>query len=56
MSTRLLSEDGTAYPITKVFAGGVLKPEALATYGTPYLSGSFAYSMFMANAAVSIQT
>ena len=55
MSTRLLSEYGTAYPITEVFAGGVLEQDALATYGTLYLSGSFAYAMFMANAAVSIQ-
>jgi hypothetical protein len=55
MSTRLLSENGTSYPIAKVFAGGVLNEDALATYGIPSLSGSFAYAMFMANAAVSIQ-
>jgi hypothetical protein len=56
MSTRLLSEDGSKYPISKVFSGGVLDKEALATYGLPRLSGTFAYSMFIANAAVSTQT
>lgn len=53
MSTRLRSEDGSAYPIAKVFNGGVLNEEALAKYGIPRLTGSFAYAMFMANAAVS---
>ncbi|KAJ0326652.1 hypothetical protein COL5a_006840 [Colletotrichum fioriniae] len=53
MSTRLRSEDGTAYPIAKVFTGGVLNQDALAKYGIPRLTGSFAYAMFMANAAVS---
>lgn len=53
MSTRLLSEDGSKYPIADVFVGGVLDDAALAEYGVPVLSGSFAYAMFMANAAVS---
>jgi hypothetical protein len=53
MSTRLRSEDGSTYPIAKVFTGGVLSQDALARYGIPRLSGSFAYAMFMANAAVS---
>ncbi|KAI8258392.1 Oligopeptide transporter 8 [Colletotrichum sp. SAR 10_98] len=52
MSTRLRSEDGSTYPIAKVFTGGVLNKEALATYGIPMLTGSFAYAMFMANAAI----
>ncbi|KAK4238673.1 OPT oligopeptide transporter protein-domain-containing protein [Achaetomium macrosporum] len=52
MSTRLRSEDGTSYPVEKVFAGGVLDKEALARYGLPRLSGSFAYSLLMANAAI----
>ncbi|KAG0647436.1 Oligopeptide transporter 6 [Hyphodiscus hymeniophilus] len=52
MSTRLLAENGTKYPIDSVFVGGVLDESALATYGIPKLSGSFAYSMFMANAAI----
>lgn len=53
MSTRLRSEDGSAYPIQKVFTGGILNQEALQEYGIPRLTGSFAYAMFMANAAVS---
>ncbi|KAF8860940.1 OPT superfamily oligopeptide transporter [Acephala macrosclerotiorum] len=52
MSTRLLSSDGSKYPIAKVFVGGKLDHAALATYGIPSLSGSFAYAMFMANAAI----
>ncbi|TEA22616.1 Oligopeptide transporter 6 [Colletotrichum sidae] len=52
MSTRLRSQDGSTYPIAKVFTGGVLNKEALATYGIPRLTGSFAYAMFMANAAI----
>lgn len=53
MSTRLLSEDGTRYPLTKVFIGGVLDHDALKKYGIPKITGTFAYAMFMANAAVS---
>lgn len=53
MSTRLLTPDGTEkYPISDVFVGGVLDKAALAENGIPALSGSFAYSMFMANAAI----
>ncbi|KFY02964.1 hypothetical protein O988_01782 [Pseudogymnoascus sp. VKM F-3808] len=52
MSTRLLTQDGSAYPTAKVFTGGVLDTDALAIYGNPSLSGSFAYAMFMANAAI----
>ncbi|KAF2722621.1 oligopeptide transporter-like protein [Polychaeton citri CBS 116435] len=52
MSTRLRSADGSTYPIAKVFAGGVLNEEALAQYGLPKLTGSFAYAMLMANAAI----
>lgn len=54
MSTRLLSENGTAYPITSVFTGGVLDKEALMEAGIPRLTGTFAYSMLMANIAVSL--
>lgn len=53
MSTRLRSENGSPYPILKVFPGGVLNHDALARFGIPRLTGSFAYAMFMANAAVS---
>ncbi|KAF6834649.1 oligopeptide transporter 7, partial [Colletotrichum plurivorum] len=52
MSTRLRSEDGSTYPIAKVFTAGVLNKDALAKYGIPRLTGSFAYAMFMANAAI----
>jgi len=54
MSTRLLTEDGSRYPVTKIFRGGVLQPEAFEEFGIPRLTGSFAYAMFMANAAVSV--
>ncbi len=54
MSTRLLSEDGSRYPLTKVFVGGVLDHDALQKYGIPKITGTFAYAMFMANAAVSL--
>lgn len=52
MSTRLRAEDGTVYPSAKVFAGGVLDKAAFAQYGVPMLTGTFAYAMFMANAAI----
>ncbi|KAH8694915.1 putative oligopeptide transporter [Talaromyces proteolyticus] len=52
MSTQLLKADGSRYPIAKVFTGGILNTDALATYGIPRLSGSFAYAMFIANAAI----
>jgi OPT family oligopeptide transporter len=52
MSTRLLSADGSAYPITKVFTNGILNHETLAQYGIPSLTGTFAYGMFIANAAI----
>lgn len=51
MSTRLLTQEGKAYPSAKVFVNGVLDKSALATYGIPRLTGTFAYAMFMANAA-----
>ena len=54
MSTRLLTASGKTYPSAKVFVGGVLDESALAKYGIPQLTGSFAYAMFMANAAVRI--
>lgn len=53
MSTQLRSENGKRYPISKVFAGGILDENALGKYGIPRLTGSFAYALFMANAAVS---
>jgi len=55
MSTQLRSQEGKKYPISKVFVGGVLDEAALQKYGIPQLTGSFAYALFMANAAVSYQ-
>lgn len=54
MSTQLRAANGTKYPVSQVFVGGVLDESALEKYGTPQLSGSFAYAMLMANAAVRI--
>lgn len=53
MSTSLRSEDSSSYPVSEVFTGGVLNNTALEEYGLPRLTGTFAYSMLMANAAVS---
>lgn len=52
MSTQLRSESGKKYPISKVFVGGILDEDALQRYGVPRLTGSFAYALLMANAAV----
>ncbi|OJK01446.1 hypothetical protein ASPACDRAFT_51298 [Aspergillus aculeatus ATCC 16872] len=52
MSTRLLQANGTAYPVSTIFPGGVLDEAALEVYGVPKLTGTFAFSMFMANAAI----
>ncbi|KAJ5475523.1 hypothetical protein N7539_007810 [Penicillium diatomitis] len=52
MSTRLLNDEGKAYPLTKIFPGGQLDESALAKYGIPRLTGAFAFAMFMANAAI----
>jgi hypothetical protein len=54
MNTRLLTQEGKNYPSAKVFINGVLDKGALAKYGLPRLTGTFAYAMFMANAAVSL--
>ncbi|KAB5559610.1 OPT oligopeptide transporter [Coniochaeta sp. 2T2.1] len=52
MSTRLRSQSGGTYPSAKVFVGGVLDKAALEEHGLPRLTGTFAYSMLMANAAI----
>ncbi|KAG6007738.1 hypothetical protein E4U21_005577 [Claviceps maximensis] len=52
MSTRLRTAAGKAYPTAKVFVGGILDKTAFAKIGVPRLTGSFAYAMFMANAAI----
>lgn len=53
MSTSLRQANGTVYPSASVFPGGILDESALETYGIPRMTGTFAFSMFMANAAVS---
>ncbi|PYH90969.1 OPT oligopeptide transporter [Aspergillus ellipticus CBS 707.79] len=52
MSTDLLMSNGTTYPVAEVFPDGVLSKTALAEYGLPRLTGTFAFAMFMANAAI----
>ncbi|KAJ6186425.1 hypothetical protein N7519_007726 [Penicillium mononematosum] len=52
MSTRLLTNNGTAYPLSDVFPGGILDEVALAEHGLPRITGTFAFAMFMANAAM----
>ncbi|KAI3391569.1 hypothetical protein diail_7139, partial [Diaporthe ilicicola] len=52
MSTSLRTDDGGKYPIDEVFTGGILNQTALAENGLPRLTGTFAYAMFMANAAI----
>ncbi|KAK3328179.1 OPT oligopeptide transporter [Cercophora scortea] len=52
MSTRLRTQEGGAYPVSKVFVGGVLDQDAFEEHGVPRLTGSFAYAIFMANAAI----
>ncbi|GKZ96811.1 hypothetical protein CBS147343_10742 [Aspergillus niger] len=52
MSTQLLMANGTSYPVASVFPDGVLDKSALAKYGIPRLTGTFAFAMFMANAAI----
>ncbi|PLB50880.1 OPT oligopeptide transporter [Aspergillus steynii IBT 23096] len=52
MSTKLLNANGTSYPVESVFPGGVLDEAQLALHGTPKLTGTFAWSLFCANAAI----
>ncbi|KAJ5173914.1 Oligopeptide transporter OPT superfamily [Penicillium coprophilum] len=52
MSTRMLMSNGTKYPISEVFPDGVLNEAALVEHGLPKLTGTFAFAMFMANAAI----
>ncbi|CAN9113053.1 unnamed protein product [Alternaria alternata] len=52
MSTRLLTQDGKQYPSESVFIDGILDEKALLQYGLPRITGTFAYAMFMANAAI----
>jgi uncharacterized membrane protein len=52
MSTRMLQSNGTTYPLNAVFPGGVLDEAAMGKYGLPKLTGTFAFAMFMTNAAI----
>ncbi|KAH7323129.1 OPT oligopeptide transporter protein-domain-containing protein [Stachybotrys elegans] len=52
MSTRLLMENGTRYPVAEVFEGGILNEDRLLEVGIPRLTGTFAFALFMANAAI----
>ncbi|OQE43112.1 hypothetical protein PENCOP_c003G05068 [Penicillium coprophilum] len=52
MSTRMLMNNGTTYPVSEVFPNGVLNEAALVEHGLPRLTGTFAFAMFMANAAI----
>ncbi|KAF3768541.1 hypothetical protein M406DRAFT_286460 [Cryphonectria parasitica EP155] len=52
MSTSLHLANGSSYPTEEVFSGGLLNDTALAEFGPPKLAATFAYSMFIANAAI----
>lgn len=52
MSTELRSADGGVYPLDAIFVNGVLDTNALAKHGIPRLTGTFAWAMFIANAAI----
>ncbi|KAK7736156.1 hypothetical protein SLS53_007184 [Cytospora paraplurivora] len=52
MSTSLKMDNGSSYPITSVFNGGILNETRLYEYGIPRLTGTFAFAMFMANMAI----
>ena len=52
MSTSLRTDDGSRYHTATVFSGGVLNSTALEEVGLPRLTGTFAWSMFIANAAI----
>ncbi|OKO89632.1 hypothetical protein PENSUB_13698 [Penicillium subrubescens] len=54
MSTVFHTADGKRYPSSQVFPGDVLSESALAKYGITRITGTFAYAMFMANAASTI--
>ncbi|CAG8167631.1 unnamed protein product [Penicillium salamii] len=53
MSTVLRTDSGKVYPSRAIFPGGRLGASLLEKYGTPRLTGGFAYGLLMANAAVS---
>ncbi|KAJ5918753.1 OPT superfamily oligopeptide transporter [Penicillium verhagenii] len=52
MSSRLLTSNGTRYPIAELFPDGVLDESILLKFGVPKLSGSFVWGVFCAFAAI----
>lgn len=52
MSTSLKMDNGSTYPITSVFDGGILNETRLHEHGIPRITGTFAFAMFMANMAI----
>ncbi|KAJ5348698.1 hypothetical protein MYU51_015115 [Penicillium brevicompactum] len=52
MSTNLRTDNGHVYPVKEIFPGGHLDEALLEKHGIPRLTGTFAYSMLMANAAI----
>lgn len=52
ISSTLRMYNGTAYPVGKIFPGGILDKSLLEKYGIPHLTGPFAWGLLMANAAV----
>jgi hypothetical protein len=54
MASNLRTESGGRYVGNTVFINGILDRQALETYGLPRLTGSYAYSLTVGNAAVSL--
>ncbi|KGO36711.1 Oligopeptide transporter OPT superfamily [Penicillium expansum] len=52
MATNLLTANGTRYPVKEVFPGGLLDKSVIEKHGLSQLTGSFAFGLFMANAAI----
>lgn len=55
MATNLLTANGTIYPVREAFPGGLLEKSVIEKNGIPQLTGSFAFGLFTANAAVSVK-
>lgn len=53
MASNLRTADGGRYQSNKIFINGILDRQALSTYGLPRLTGSYAWSLTVGNAAVS---
>ena len=53
MASNLRTADGGRYNASTVFVHGILDRTALETVGLPRLTGSYAWSLTVGNAAVS---